>query len=151
MYTNPMQISGSPFDAAELYRPPLAAQASARDDRQASGARDGAEAQQALSGKQRFDQAVRDKASRLAEGEKPATSRDSSRRAGGGDPTELTPEEEQKVRELKKRDREVRQHEQAHARAAGPYGGQPQYQYERGPDGKQYAVSGEVKIDTSEE
>ncbi len=112
--------------------------------------KDGADAQGALGRGASFDQVVRDKAGRTAASENGQSSRDPSRRSGG-DPSELTPEEEQKVRELKKRDREVRQHEQAHARAAGPYGGQPQYQYERGPDGKQYAVSGEVKIDTSEE
>lgn len=150
MYTGKMQISTTPFDPVDLFRQPVPVPQSARDDRAAAAARDGADAQQALSAKPRFDQAVRDKAQRLSEGEKPASARDSARRSGG-DPGELTPEEEQKVRELKKRDQEVRQHEQAHARAAGPYGGQPQYQYVRGPDGKQYAVSGEVKIDTSEE
>jgi len=145
-----MEIGGYPFDAAELYRQPQSFAPAARDERAGASVREGADAQQALSGRQRFDQVVRDKATRLAEGEKSANARDSARQSGG-DPTELTPEEEQQVRELKKRDREVRRHEQAHATAAGPYGGQPQYQYVRGPDGKQYAVSGEVKIDTSEE
>ena len=63
---------------------------------------------------------------------------------------ELDPEEQQQVAELKKRDREVRAHEQAHLAAAGPYAsGGPTYQFETGPDGNRYAVGGEVQIDTS--
>lgn len=63
---------------------------------------------------------------------------------------ELTDEEEQEVDKLKARDREVRAHEQAHLAAAGPYAkGGPTFEYQRGPDNKQYAVGGEVQIDTS--
>lgn len=52
--------------------------------------------------------------------------------------------------ELKARDAEVRAHEQSHLAAAGPYAaGGVNYEYEVGPDGKQYAVGGEVDIDTS--
>jgi len=66
------------------------------------------------------------------------------------DPTELTDEERQEVRELQQRDREVRQHEQAHVAAAGRYAnGGPQYAFTTGPDGRRYATSGEVSIDTS--
>ena len=65
------------------------------------------------------------------------------------DPNELTPEEQEIVRELQRRDREVRQHERAHAAAGGSLAGLPTYEYVQGPDGKRYAVSGEVKIDTS--
>jgi hypothetical protein len=43
----------------------------------------------------------------------------------------------------------VRAHEQAHARTGGLYAGAPSYEFERGPDGKMYAVSGEVQIDTA--
>lgn len=53
------------------------------------------------------------------------------------------------IRELAARDREVRLHEQAHAALGGRHAGAPRYQYERGPDGVAYAVSGEVPIDTS--
>ena len=60
----------------------------------------------------------------------------------------LTEEERQQVEHLKQRDREVRRHEQAHANAGGPYAGQPSYEYVSGPDGKQYAVTGQVSIDT---
>lgn len=62
---------------------------------------------------------------------------------------ELTPEEEQQVQELKARDQEVRAHEQAHATVGGPYAGQPTYEYQEGPDGRRYAVGGEVAIDAS--
>ncbi|MCG8427565.1 MAG: hypothetical protein MI754_09440 [Chromatiales bacterium] len=61
----------------------------------------------------------------------------------------LTPEEQKKVEELKKRDREVRAHEQAHLAAGGQYTTGVSYEYERGPDGHSYAVGGEVGIDTS--
>ncbi len=64
----------------------------------------------------------------------------------------LTSEERKRVAELKKIDREVRVHEQAHVNRAGPYAtGAPSYRYVTGPDGKQYAVAGEVKIDTAPE
>ncbi|MCP4249911.1 MAG: hypothetical protein GY778_22945 [bacterium] len=63
---------------------------------------------------------------------------------------ELTEEERAEVRELARRDREVRQHERAHQAAAGQHAkGSPHFEYETGPDGKQYATSGEVSIDTS--
>jgi len=63
---------------------------------------------------------------------------------------ELTAEEKRRVEGLKARDREVRAHEQAHLVAAGQYAvGGPSYQYETGPDGKRYAVGGEVRLDTS--
>ncbi len=63
---------------------------------------------------------------------------------------ELTEAEQQEVEELQSRDREVRAHEQAHLAAAAPYAqGGPSYEYQEGPDGRQYAVGGEVSIDTS--
>lgn len=64
---------------------------------------------------------------------------------------ELSPEDGKRIEELKKRDAEVRRHEQAHKAAAGQHAkGGPKFEYEQGPDGKQYAVGGEVQIDTSE-
>ena len=56
-------------------------------------------------------------------------------------------QEQQQIRELSARDLEVKTHEQAHAAIGGQYAGAPSYSYERGPDGKQYAVAGEVQID----
>lgn len=64
---------------------------------------------------------------------------------------ELSEEEKRQVEQLKKRDAEVRAHEEAHKRAAGSLAkGSPNYKYTIGPDGKRYAVSGNVKIETSE-
>jgi hypothetical protein len=66
--------------------------------------------------------------------------------------TELNEEQKQQVNQLKKRDAEVKAHEQAHmAAGGGVVQGGASYQYARGPDGKQYAVGGEVKIDLSSE
>lgn len=62
---------------------------------------------------------------------------------------DLSQEERARVQELQERDREVRAHELAHAAAAGRHGGSPRYDYERGPDGRLYAVEGEVPIDVS--
>lgn len=68
-------------------------------------------------------------------------------RAANGEP--LSREEQEQVRKLKDRDREVRAHEQAHQRVGGQYAGAPSYEFQTGPDGKQYAVGGEVAIDAS--
>ncbi|GAB4522778.1 MAG: hypothetical protein Tsb0010_07020 [Parvularculaceae bacterium] len=62
---------------------------------------------------------------------------------------ELSEEEKKQVEELRKRDQEVRRHEEAHARVGGQYAGRPSYEYQSGPDGRQYAVSGEVPIDAA--
>jgi hypothetical protein len=71
---------------------------------------------------------------------------------GVKDESELSDEEKQQVAELKKRDTEVKAHEQAHMAAGGGLvQSGASYQYQNGPDGKQYAVGGEVKIDLSPE
>jgi hypothetical protein len=57
--------------------------------------------------------------------------------------------EQRAISELATRDREVRAHEQAHAAVGGQYAGSPTYSFERGPNGVNYAVGGEVSIDTS--
>jgi len=63
---------------------------------------------------------------------------------------QLTPDEEKIVQQLQARDREVRAHERAHKAAAGAFAkGGPTFSYQTGPDGKRYAVGGEVKIDAS--
>jgi len=54
------------------------------------------------------------------------------------------------VRQLRARDREVRAHEGAHVAAGGGLvRGGPSYSYQTGPDGRQYAIGGEVQIDAS--
>ncbi len=70
---------------------------------------------------------------------------------GDADGDGLNEAEEKQVEELKQRDREVRAHEQAHARVGGAYASAPTYTFQQGPDGKRYAVGGEVQIDTSKE
>jgi hypothetical protein len=62
---------------------------------------------------------------------------------------EIVQSEQKEVAQLKSRDAEVRAHEQAHASTGGQYAGSPTYSFKRGPDGQNYAVGGEVKIDTS--
>lgn len=56
-------------------------------------------------------------------------------------------QQELQIKELKARDTEVRVHEQAHAAVGGQHAGSPSYEYQRGPDGTNYAVGGEVQID----
>ncbi len=62
---------------------------------------------------------------------------------------QLTDQEKRQVRELRRRDREVRSHEQAHKAAAGPHAGGASFAYTVGPDGRRYAVEGEVPVDLS--
>jgi len=56
--------------------------------------------------------------------------------------------DQQTIQQLAARDREVRNHERAHAAVGGQYASAPRYEYERGPDGVNYAVGGEVSIST---
>lgn len=56
--------------------------------------------------------------------------------------------DQQTIQSLATLDREVRNHERAHAAVGGQYAGAPRYEYERGPDGVNYAVAGEVPIST---
>lgn len=51
--------------------------------------------------------------------------------------------------DLKARDREVRAHESAHRAAGGDLVRGGSYDYQQGPDGKRYAVGGDVQIDTT--
>ena len=63
---------------------------------------------------------------------------------------ELDSRQKKEVAELKTRDAQVKQHEQAHLAAAGPYAkGGVHYKYTTGPDGNRYAVGGKVGIDSS--
>ncbi|MFH1216624.1 MAG: putative metalloprotease CJM1_0395 family protein [Pseudomonadota bacterium] len=68
----------------------------------------------------------------------------------GSDGESLDPEEVALLMELKKADGAVRAHEQAHLAAAGGLAkGGANFAYRKGPDGRNYAVAGEVSIDTS--
>ncbi len=123
-------------DQSEAVGPPPVAAAGGEADPVDSASKSDPETTQA--GEER-DQTVR--GGRPSEGEQ----------ADEADPAnDLTEEEQQQVTELKDRDREVRAHEQAHLTAAGPYAtGGPSYEYQEGPDGRRYAIGGEVGIDTS--
>lgn len=62
----------------------------------------------------------------------------------------LTPEDQRLVDKLVATDRTVRAHERAHLSAGGDLvRGSASFEYQTGPDGKRYAVGGEVSIDTS--
>jgi hypothetical protein len=61
----------------------------------------------------------------------------------------LSDEEQRELDEMKRRDREVRTHEQAHKASGGAYTGAMRLTYQMGPDGKRYAVEGSVPIDVS--
>ena len=52
------------------------------------------------------------------------------------------------LEKFKSSDSKIRAHEQAHA-ASGPTTTPISYKYQAGPDGKMYAVGGEVRLDTS--
>lgn len=58
---------------------------------------------------------------------------------------------DREVVRLKQIDREVRAHEQAHKAVGGRYAGPARFDYQQGPDGRNYAVGGEVSIDISKE
>lgn len=62
---------------------------------------------------------------------------------------ELDEQENKLLAELKARDQEVRNHEQAHKAMGGQHAGAASYTFQQGPDGNRYAVGGEVPIDMS--
>lgn len=55
-------------------------------------------------------------------------------------------QEIQQIRQLSARDREVRNHEAAHVAVGGQYAGAASFTYQRGPNGVNYAIAGEVPI-----
>lgn len=72
------------------------------------------------------------------------------RTSPGEDGMDLSPDAKKKIAELAQVDQAVRAHEAAHMAAGGGLvRGGAAYSYQRGPDGKNYAVGGEVGIDTS--
>lgn len=79
----------------------------------------------------------------------PETARQAEGQKKSQGPRNLSPEERRKLRKLQRIDRKVRAHEQAHVAAGGAYvKGGPNYNYTYGPNGKRYAVGGEVSLDT---
>lgn len=80
----------------------------------------------------------------------PAPAAAGSNTAGQGAAGRLSAAEQAVVDKLEARDRQVRQHEQAHLAAAGGLAiSAASFTYQRGPDGISYAIGGEVRIDTS--
>lgn len=79
-----------------------------------------------------------------------AASSASSSPATSGNSTKAA-QVQQQVRTLEQTDQKVRAHEQAHQAAGGPHAGGASFTYQKGPDGKNYAVAGEVPIDISRE
>ncbi|MBN2647612.1 MAG: hypothetical protein JXR44_07500 [Thiotrichales bacterium] len=67
----------------------------------------------------------------------------------GPKPQQAAQQIEQVLNQLRARDREVRAHEMAHLSVAGPYATGMSFSYQTGPDGKRYAIGGEVGIDTA--
>jgi len=66
------------------------------------------------------------------------------------DKNALSEDEQREVEELKQIDRKVRQHEMQHVAVGGSLvTSGANYSYKKGPDGQNYAVAGEVSIDTS--
>lgn len=86
-----------------------------------------------------------------------AVQRDLDRRLGelrrqrrpSGDPGKLAAEEEQVIRDLRERDRRVREHEDRHFYVGQLFTKPPEYWTVLAPDGGRYAVSGMVAMDVS--
>ncbi|MEN8178708.1 MAG: putative metalloprotease CJM1_0395 family protein [Pseudomonadota bacterium] len=67
-------------------------------------------------------------------------------------PEKISQTERRELEKLQHRDREVKAHELAHKATAGQYAkGAASFDYKIGPDGKRYAVGGEVSIDIGKE
>ncbi|MEF8699621.1 MAG: putative metalloprotease CJM1_0395 family protein [Candidatus Accumulibacter sp. UW26] len=81
-----------------------------------------------------------------AGGERTAQSTERAGQSSG----QLSPADQRQVLALQRRDREVRAHEMAHVAAGGGLvRSGASFTYQTGPDGQQYAIGGEVGIDTS--
>jgi hypothetical protein len=66
------------------------------------------------------------------------------------EPKTLSSSEQAQLMKLQARDTQVRAHEAAHiAAGAGVVSGGASFTYQTGPDNRQYAIGGEVPIDTS--
>jgi hypothetical protein len=83
-----------------------------------------------------------------------ASSGDPNTRVGSqivpGTAQELTTAERLLLAELRQADTRIRQHEMAHVAAgSGVVTSGARYAYQRGPDGRNYAVAGEVSIDAA--
>jgi len=83
-------------------------------------------------------------------GEKSVEKKEAESKNIHGSNHEFTESEKLLIAELQHIDQAVKRHEMAHVIAGGRFVlAGANYSYKTGPDGKRYAVSGEVKIDTS--
>ncbi len=99
-------------------------------------------AKQEFSEKQRFNQASDSSTDPTDKSEKKSNSQASKK------PFDT----QRELQQLKSRDREVRAHEAAHIAAGGSLiRGTANFKYQRGSDSANYAVGGDVSIDTSKE
>ncbi|HEX3047904.1 MAG TPA: putative metalloprotease CJM1_0395 family protein, partial [Bacillota bacterium] len=72
----------------------------------------------------------------------------SNKACESGKDAELSKADQQTLRQLQARDLHVKMHEQQHLASAGAYAkGGANFSYQIGPDGKSYAVGGEVQLD----
>ncbi|GGK74026.1 putative metalloprotease CJM1_0395 family protein [Amphritea balenae] len=103
----------------------------------------GSGVENASGARQSYGNSVENRSDKESGSGQPEVSRDSKSEQ------QVSDDEQKLIRELAARDREVRQHELSHAAAGGSHAGAPTFEYQRGPDGRLYAVGGEVSIDTS--
>jgi hypothetical protein len=90
------------------------------------------------------------RAESVGQGEKAEDRPAGTAKGPAGEP--LSQGERLEVAKLVQLDTKVKNHEMAHLAAAGPYARSgANFQYAKGPDGKRYAVAGEVSIDTARE
>ena len=75
----------------------------------------------------------------------------SSEKKNNSNTSELTLGQQQELLQLQQRDFEVRAHEAAHIAAGGSVisSGSASFSYQKGPDGRLYAIGGEVSISSS--
>ena len=90
------------------------------------------------------------RAGSMARGQDPATPRNVLDEVYLAEDAESANGSGEMIGKLEARNREVIAHEATHMAAAGGYiKGAPSYTYQVGPDGKSYAIGGEVSIDMS--
>ena len=90
------------------------------------------------------------RAGSMARGQDPATPSNVLDEVYLAEDAESSSGSDEMIGKLEARNREVIAHEATHVAAAGGYiKGAPSYTYQIGPDGKSYAIGGEVTIDMS--
>jgi len=82
----------------------------------------------------------------IAEEKEPKEESAQTQKVEGMQKEKLSMDEERMLNQLQARDSEVKAHEAAHKAAGGGMTGAASYTYQRGPDGKMYAIGGEVSI-----